>query len=83
MQLTKWIKSENAAGRKTNYSTVARAIGVRPGTVESHAKGYKRLSVKSILAYEKLTRGKVTFEDWRKLGVRPRPSRCAPLKKAA
>lgn len=83
MQLTKWMETEKASGRKCNLSTVARALKVRVSTVECHAKGYKRPSIKTIAAYQKLTKGAVTFDDWAKMKIRQRPARRAAMQEAA
>lgn len=74
MQLLDWIEAEKAAGRKVNFSTIGRALGKTPQTIECHAKGYKRPAPDTILAYEKLTAGQVTLADWVAVEKRERPA---------
>lgn len=69
MRLDDWFTVENReraerGDKRLFYSSVARDLGVKPQTVWAHAKGRKKPSATLISAYQRISGGQVTLDDW-------------------
>lgn len=46
---------------------LAEAVGIRPTTLSNYLSGKRKPSLEIIQKFQKITKGKVTLDDWLKL----------------